>query len=266
MEKKLKENNFTKSGGYDSSLNSNFDCSDIVGFATQSQLKKFIFKSNNVLINIPYSSTTLPQQLIDSSNLKKSELNHLAKKAAALHSDILFEDQRFIVLKATYSKLYCDLLVKNNLKDEVVSCYYSNYHENLNHLCKTIIDRHDSLILINASSFSKEEIKGFDEDNYPDICLGYNKNNNSYFYDFINAIDSIIKKRDYTVKLNDPITKSFIPSFLKQKENSKIISLQININKNLYLDGNLKIKKEAFDKLQNLIKNIYNYLATYDFN
>lgn len=279
---------------FDNTFLSSIKMQDFIGFSSHRELKEFILKSNNVILHIPHSSTLLPQELIDNSTLSEQELMDYSLKMSDLYTDLLFEDIRFISLKAPYSRLYCDVekfieekkeSIKKygmgvvyrktydgvlfndydeDYKDHVLNSYYFPYHKKLDCITKEILKTHDSLIIIDCHSYSDKQANTFCDGDYSDICLAYFEDYMDE--EFVNNIQAIFKENGYSIKVNYPYVGSMIPYHFKTNKQDKVISLVINVNKKVYLDKKYKIKEKEFNSLQNVIKLIYDYILTYNLN
>jgi len=91
----------------------------------------------------------------------------------------------------------------------------------------------------------------FNINNNPDICIGIDKKyNNSSLTNF--TIEHF-KKYGYSVEINRPYKGTIIPNKYLNKNNKRLSSIMLEINKRIYLNNN-----DDFYKLKQCINDYYN--------
>ncbi len=238
---------------------------------------------NKILLHIPHSSKELPSEFYNNELLiSKDELNDFINNITDNKTDKLFEVDGITSIKAKYSRVYCDvekfsddnieemskvgmgmvythtnkgikfINYNKEYKEDILNNYYIPYHNNLDEVTSKLLKESDNLIIIDCHSFSKEIIMFEDrKDNIPDICIGYNNEQDK-------TIALIIKdyfdKLNYKTSFNYPYTGSLIPNKFYNNQPSNLYSFMIELNKDIYL------KEEDFNKLRNEILNLYKML------
>lgn len=238
---------------------------------------------NNILLHIPHSSKELPKEFYKNELLiSKDELNDFINNITDEKTNILFESDDITSIKAKYSRVYCDVekFSDDNLeemskfgmgmvythtnkgikfsnyskeyKENILSNYYIPYHNNLDDITTKLLEQSSNLIIIDCHSYSKDIIMFEDrKDNIPDICIGYN---NQQDKTIAIIIKDYFEKLNYKTLFNCPYSGSLIPNRFYKNQPKNLYSVMIELNKEIYL------KEEDFNKLRNNILNLYKLL------
>lgn len=236
-------------------------------------------KDSKVLIHIPHSSSYIPQimqsrVLIDNDKLKRELLN-----MTDLYADDLFENSNFNIIKAPFSRLFCDVekyrddekeqmakygmgtiythtsygekLIDYNseYKNSILKNYYDEYHKLFDTCVDLILKKFKECIIIDAHSFSEKVVKRmFNKDaSSVDICIGYNED---YNVNLLNSTKKFFESKGYNCACNYPYSGSIIPQKYLSSKNDKLKSIMIEINKKVYVDEETGEKKQDYFRLK----------------
>lgn len=225
---------------------------------------------NKLFINIPHAKLKTPKEFYSKLIIDKSIFEHYN----IFMSDYLVDKLKPVGYKAfiaKFSRLYCDIerfsddsieemsklgmgvvynkfydgkeFIKFNkeYKNNIIQNYYSKYH---NKLDKYVIKNYKkyNLILIDLHSYDENMVKAFKplNKNCPDICIGVNNKFTSE--NLKNFTINYFKNLSYKVDINYPYSDTLIPNICF-KENIKINSIMLEINKNVYLNSHKDFKK-----------------------
>lgn len=237
---------------------------------------------NNILINIPHSSLNIPKLFKEKMLIDELYLKNEIEIITDLYVDELFFYENSYILKAEFSRIFCDVERFRDDKDEVMSkigmgaiytkttkgdnlikCdsgykdfvlekYYDVYHFNLNKITEEIIKKFGNCIIIDAHSFSEELLKrtNIKYNKLSDICIGFEE----AFYDekIISILKENFEKDGFSVDFNNPYSGSLVPNNYYFSKDNRVKSVMIEVNKNTYLDKN-NMKNKNFNKVRNTI-------------
>jgi len=136
--------------------------------------------------------------------------------------------------------------------------YYFPYHKKIKEIIKKTKEKYKKIIALDCHSMASELVN-----NKTDIVIS-NVNNKSSSVEILNLIKKSFSNHSYKINTNKPFKGGFITShYGKPKNNTHF--LQIEVNKNLYMDEqSMLLKKNSFFKLKacfdNLISDILLYL------
>ena len=232
-----------------------------------------VFKDVEIIKHIPHASLELPESYKDDRGLIKQIAfgkNFLINnfKMTDLFVDQIFDNIPGVVVKAKYTRLFCDVekyrddslepmskygqgyvytksydgktVFKRHLKcngvdsDEEVDSYYEEHHKKLTEETKKILKREKKVLILDLHSFSNEQALSIEKkEPFPDICIGINEGfaNN----EILDAIIRRIEANGYSYKINYPYSGSIIPNGLTKSELENVCSIMIEVNKRLYL-------------------------------
>ncbi len=135
--------------------------------------------------------------------------------------------------------------IKNNEVSYLINEYYKPWHLHLNRMIQSRLERFGRAFILDCHSMPSDLSGNF---NTPDIVLG-NCDNKSCDTKVLNFLKNEFEKKGYYVSLNHPYSGGFITQkYYNQKASTQ--TLQIEINKKLYLDEQKFIKNENFDNLK----------------
>ncbi len=140
-----------------------------------------------IIFNIPHSSALIPDKtgfIIDDAEIKKEIL-----KLTDLYTDDLFSAEDIHILKADFSRIFCDVerfaddsreimsksgmgmlyertddgrlmrTVSTELRKKIKMDFYDNYHQKFNMIVKEILDEKGKCLIIDCHSFPNGPLK-----------------------------------------------------------------------------------------------------------
>jgi len=233
----------------------------------------------NIIIHIPHSSLKIPECFNKRLLIDRDKFN----KENIFISDYLVD--KFVsskcknVLKFNYSRLFCDterflddelevmskvgmcvvytkdsdgydfVKIDNKYRNQVISNYYLPFHKLIDDTVYNLFNEYGKCYFIDLHSFSDEFVsKVLNKDNNPDICIGFEE---GYIdKDFLDYTINFFKEKGYSVNINYPYSGTFIPDICFENHDIKVNSIMIEINKRVYLDDNVILNKNKFEKLK----------------
>ncbi|MBR6779039.1 MAG: N-formylglutamate amidohydrolase [Clostridia bacterium] len=240
---------------------------------------------NKILLHIPHFATKVPKFFWKDVCVKKEIINQFINDITDTDTNKLFGANKYEKIQFGFSRVFCDVekfaddsvetmskfgmgvvynktnhgvqfrQVNEDYKQYILDNYYYPYHNQLDAKVQNMLNDENKVIIIDCHSFSKDIIM-FDKkkNNLPDICIGFN-----------GTMDKLSKlavdyfsKLGYNVKTNYPYDGSIIPNSILKKPNKNILSVMLEINKEIYLynkDRLKKLKNEINEFLKFIEKN-----------
>ncbi len=228
-----------------------------------------------VVLNIPHSSTVVPDWAVKDIIIPAPELSSLVdfmtdkdvdeiwgfvpdeNKQVATVSRLVIDTERYrndeeeaMSLKGMglyYTHTPDGKQFRTRTEDTYVKCLgiYDEYHSSLEAKVTKCLDEHGKCILLDCHSFHDYmNYTGFHPSSFPDVCVGVN--------DVVSAEAQLVidtfKSAGYTVKVNEPFAGSLVP--LKYLNDTRVQSVMIELNRRIY-DNN------SFGSMQDICKEIY---------
>ena len=197
-----------------------------------------------------------------------------------LHIDELFNvsnSDNFKPLMFNYNRFYCD--VERYWSDELepmskigqgvyyekyldgtdinrtdtkydIKSVYDTHHTLLNYVSANLIKKYGSCLIVDCHSFN-------DRYDVPDICIGLNNDKNDVDPVTLSKIIKHFNDNGYSTDINNPYTGSIYPSNYKHKN---LKTVMIEINKRVYLNDDFSKDVIKFEKLNNVIKKLFNVI------
>lgn len=247
--------------------------------SSQEQRVKFQSVYDNMLLHIPHSSTSFPEDSCHSF----MDLNQEERLLIDYYTDELFvpskETKCISSIVFPFCRLYCDVerLINDPLEKEGLGISYSrrfvaqhgktvrsfggkadsfmmygDYHAEVSEIIKDLDGRR---LLIDCHSFSN--LPNLLNSNPPDIdiCIGYNDDETCPNKVVIGNIVRHFGMLGYKVGINEPFSNSKTFSVPV-----KYHSVMIEVNKRLYMNEQTLDKTDSFDKIRNDIQSLYDIL------
>ena len=148
-------------------------------------------------------------------------------------------------------------------KEEIlnrISNYYRYYYQTLETLLNNSYDKHSAVYHLDCHSFPNiiTQTDRFNPQNTPDFVLG-NRNGNSSSSEFINLIRCFLENKGHNVAVNTPYAGlELVERFSNPVQNRH--SVQIEINRKLYMNEETLEKTKNFAKLQSDMTDLVAYL------
>lgn len=228
-----------------------------------------------VVLNIPHSSTVVPDWAVKDIIIPAPELSSLVdfmtdkdvdeiwgfvpdeSKQVATVSRLVIDTERYrndeeeaMSLKGMglyYTHTPDGKQFRTRTEDTYAKCLgiYDEYHSSLEAKVTKCLDEHCKCILLDCHSFHDDmNYTGFNPSSFPDVCVGVN--------DVVSAEAQLVidtfKSAGYTVKVNEPFAGSLVP--LKYLNDTRVQSVMIELNRRIY-DNN------SFGSVQDICKEIY---------
>ena len=243
---------------------------------------------NKILLHIPHSSKVIPDCFWNNTCQSGEIINKFVNDITDIDTDILFSNNKYEKIVFPYSRIFCDVEKFDNDKlepmskfgmgviysktnyglcfrnydkdycDMVLTKYYHPYHKALNYKVENLLKENDHVVLVDCHSFSKNIIMiKENQKNLPEICIGFNGTKDKLSKYCI----QFFKNLGYKVKSNYPYSGTIIPSRFINKQNPKLKSVMVEINKELY-----KKNSTSFYKLQQDINDLLKMIESLNFN
>lgn len=245
-------------------------------------------KNSNLILNIPHSSTWIPEDCFpkDSEEYRILEADHL--NMVDWYTDELFNNGIGVPVIAPVSRMVCDterfradeyesmagigmgvcyettsdlrhrIRITKEHKEHVLKNYYDLHHRNL----ELATDRAEAdvghVFIMDCHSFSPVPLPyEYDQrPDRPDICLGTD------YYHTPGQIDKraaeFFRRRGYRVALNRPYSGTIVP--LKYLHKEKIFSMMVEVNRGLYLKPGTNEKNDYFPTLRQHLREFQEYI------
>ena len=236
---------------------------------------------NNILVHIPHSSASIPEEMLGLFTVSKETLDHELLVMTDRYTDELF-DSSYNRIVFPLSRLVCDverfrekssetmtakgmwvcyentseLSPLKRVPEEHVSYvlgnYYDSHHRALTDAAERIKGICGNVLIIDAHSFSPLPLPYEDDRNAdrPDICIGTDD-----FHTPPRISDALIKafsEMGYRVSMNSPYSGSLVPMEYWRKD-PDVMSVMIEVNRKLYMDVSTGEKLEGFDTVRDRI-------------
>ena len=243
-------------------------------------------KTGQLLVHLPHSSTNIPFKdgyLVDDFVLETEIL-----KLTDWYTDDLFQDEnKTIILKAEFSRIFCDVERFRDDKDEIMSKFgmgmvyektddgiplrevtpqirnriytdfYQKHHKKLTEAVESQLNQFNQALILDCHSFPDIPLKrDLNQDTLrPDFNIG-----TSDFHTPSKLIDLSIQfftKKGYSISVDTPYSGTIVPMeyYLKDR---RVHSIMLEINRRLYLEGNTNLKSVQFEEIKAVV---FEYIA-----
>lgn len=248
----------------------------------------------NLILHIPHSSDRIPMDkgyVVDRKTLDEEII-----KLTDWYTDDLFSLEDSIIVRADFSRIFCDTerfsddsqevmaqygmgvlyerlddgsLIREinpNLREEILNNYYWPHHEKLNQAVNDQLELNGKALIVDCHSFpSNPLIRDLSQrENRPDFNIGTDDFHTPDY--LIEISENFFEKKGYSLGVDWPYSGSIVPLNHYQKTKN-VSSIMLEINRALYLNepGNQKssnylaIKetiKEYLKELKTAFKNI----------
>ena len=133
--------------------------------------------------------------------------------------------------------------------------YYDEHHRRMDFLCA----RHPRILLIDLHSFSEEalpeHLRERAGDRIPDLCIGADRDYTPP--ELVSCVERCGEEAGLSHMTNTPYSGTFVPNAVMRGEvQCDLISVMLEINKRIYLDGEGKVIVAQADRLREMILNI----------
>ena len=246
----------------------------------------------NLILHIPHSSDKIPINkgyLVD-----KKILDEEIIKLTDWYTDDLFSLEDSVVVRADFSRIFCDAerfsddsqevmakygmgvlyeklddgsairAVHPELRQEILNNYYWPHHAKLNRAVNDQLAFNGKALIVDCHSFpSKPLIRDLNQEkNRPDFNLGTDAFHTPDY--LIEISTEFFKNKGYTLGIDWPYSGSIVPLNHYQKTKN-VASIMLEINRSLYLNepGNkmstdYRIIKEIVTEYLQIVKTAFN--------
>lgn len=248
----------------------------------------------NLILHIPHSCDNIPMNkgyVVD-----KKILDQEIIKLTDWYTDDLFFFENSIIVKADFSRIFCDTerfsndnqevmaqygmgvlyeksddglvirVVNPKLREEILNNFYWPHHKKLNQAVNDQLESNGKAIIVDCHSFpSKPFIRDLSqEENRPDFNIGTDSFHTPNY--LIELSQNFFKEKGYSLGIDWPYSGSIVPLNHYQKTKN-VSSIMLEVNRALYLNepGNQKssnylaIKETVIEYLK-LIEKAFNNL------
>ena len=248
----------------------------------------------NLILHIPHSSAKIPTDrgyVVDKKILDKEII-----KLTDWYTDDLFFFEDSIIVKADFSRIFCDperfsedsqevmakygmgvlyeklddgsvlREVNSKLREEILNNYYWPHHEKLNQAVNDQLELNGKALIVDCHSFpSNPHIRDLSqEENRPDFNIGTDPFHTPKY--LIEISKNFFNQKGYSLGVDWPYSGSIVP-LNHYKKTKNVSSIMLEINRALYLNepGNQKLSnysavKETINEYLTVIKTACNKL------
>lgn len=223
-----------------------------------------------IIKHIPHASLEIPKEIAEALLLNaESDFQRYNLTMSDVGVDLLTSDVPGILVKAKYSRLFCDVerfkdddkepmaklgqgyvyskyydgkdifdIASSNFlekRKELASRYYDDYHRRFNEIVREQIEQDKDVLILDIHSYSDLLADSLGKKGpYPDICIGVNDTHITK--PLLDLVISKIKAKGLSYQINYPYSGSIIPNdVLNGQIKGNVYSIMIEINKRLYL-------------------------------
>ena len=243
---------------------------------------------NKLILHIPHASKIIPDK--NGYVVSDEVLNDEILLLTDWHTEDLFDFAGGISITANFNRVFCDVErfandddepmakkgmgaiytkldgggVLRNVSDEVrnyiLEKYYCPHHQRLSKAVAEQLSNTDSALIIDCHSFSNKPFKRDlnHEEPRPDFCIGIDDYHTPRRLYKLATIG--LKMLGYKVVINAPYSGSIVPMEFYRKD-KRVLSMMIEINRNLYLVPGTNQKNSNYCKIKSDIHKLLSFLS-----
>lgn len=242
---------------------------------------------SKLILHIPHSSDEIP----DKSGYVVND-DKLVEEVLLLtdwHTDDLFSFNKATLIKADFNRIFCDVerfandeeeimsqvgmgvtytncddgkklrKVSPDLKAKLLTDYYYPHHQQLTDVVENHLGLYNQALIIDCHSFSSVPFKRdlIQDKQRPDFCIG---TDNYHTPRGLSVLASVgLKMLGYNVEINTPYSGSIVP-MQYYKQDKRVMSIMIEVNRDLYLIPGTNQKSENYNKIRVDVQKLLNFL------
>ncbi len=246
-----------------------------------------------LLAHIPHSSTCIPSGdrdsfMIDDDELKNEllvltdwyvgEIYESVPKSGGISvvyniSRLIVDPERFEddnkeeMYKRGMGVIYTKTSVLSDLrkppskegKEAFLNRYYRPYHSAIENEVHTLLKEFDSCLILDCHSFSSRPLPyEYNQDiDRPDVCIGTDSFHTPI--KLIHDLSDFFFSKHLNVSLNKPFQGTYVPAKFF-KEEVRVKSVMIEINRGRYMDEESGLKVDGFYKVKDEIDNLIDFI------
>jgi len=259
-------------------------------------IKPFEIKKNKVsipiLVNIPHSSIYIPPEVKSRFLVSENDLQEELLRITDRYTEEIFAcvaELGGISVVYNYSRLVLDPERFKDDKKEIMATkgmgvvytkdskgrklreineeeqnmllqnIYDPYHKVITKEVEELLTKFEECLIIDAHSFPAIPLpyENSQKTKRPQICLGTDPYHSPEY--LIEYVRNFFEENNLTTEIDMPFEGCYVPSkFLRQEKRVK--SIMIEINRGLYLEEHTGEKKGSFGKIKNIIRNLVSQL------
>ncbi len=247
----------------------------------------------SIILHIPHSSMVIPpdvrsqfvlsdvelhRELLRMTDLFTNELFSLDERIA---TSVVFDVSRLVVdperfldddqepmaargMGCIYSRASTGVPLRQALsaaqRVALLETYYAPHHARLAQAVHVALACNDSVLIIDAHSFASTPLphESDQRPHRPDICVGTDDFHTPRA--LVEAAVTLFEAAGYHTALNAPFAGSLVPmDFFR--EDPRVHSIMIEINRRLYLDESTGLKRAAFEEVRTIITSVIEELT-----
>jgi N-formylglutamate amidohydrolase len=240
-----------------------------------------------LILHIPHSSVNIP--LLDGYIKDVDKIHNELIKLTDWYTNELFYCETDIMVKAHFSRIFCDVERFENDEDEIMSkvgmgvlyesfddgsllrkvspalrsriirdYYWKHHNALLEEVNKQLINDGSCLILDCHSYPSKQLIRDLDQTvARPDFNIGTDKYHTPQ--KLIEATIAYFEQKGFSIGVDWPYKGTIVPLVHYQK-NKKVHSIMLEVNRELYLNEPLNEKSERFNEIKEIVKSYLEWI------
>ena len=235
----------------------------------------------SLILHIPHASTHIPS--FEGYTLSPEEFEREVLILTDWYTDELFKLDQTTTVKAHFSRLFCDperfvndsqevmskhgmgvlytrtddgrqmREVTQGLRGRILKDYYWPHHKRLETAVRRALDNTGRALIVDGHSFSDKPLyRDLDQSpDRPDINIGTDDFHTSK--KLLQVSEAFFTGKGLKVAINRPYSGTIVPlSFLGK--NRDVMSIMVEINRKLYLEGATNKKSKGFPALKALIE------------
>jgi N-formylglutamate deformylase len=237
-----------------------------------------------LILHTPHASTHIP--FYDGFLVDKVIIQNEVDKLTDHYTDDLFNSNDDIIVKADFSRIFCDVeryaddskeemakygmgvlytrsdageeirSISDEIRKRILSNYYWPHYHQLIQAVRSEVMHSGKAIIIDCHSFTDEPfIRDLDQTTpRPDICIGSTPYNTSN--DLLETTVEYFKSHGFSIKVNSPYEGSIVPvMFIK---NHHVRSIMIEVNRKLYMNVSNGEPNSNYSRLKQILKSYFN--------
>lgn len=245
-----------------------------------------------MILHIPHSSDLMPEEFRDQIILSNDELAKELLLMTDSFTDELFGSPEASIVRFPISRLLVDVErfsedaeepmskvgmgmiytktahgknlkrdLEANEKEELFE-YYQKHHEELTNAVNKELKQNGKAVIIDCHSFPSNPLPCDvnQETPRPDFCIGTDSFHTPS--ELTEILGNNIKNKGYSLGINIPYEGTIVPMDYYRKD-SRVISIMIEVNRNLYMDEQSGMKIESFEVVLENIQSNLNYITDF---
>lgn len=241
-----------------------------------------------MILHIPHSSINFPNR--EGFLINEEELNNEVLKLTDWYTDELFETKDSTVIKAEFSRIFCDTerfsdnekevmyrfgmgvlyeksdngssirIVNEELRNKILDNYYWKHHNDFSKAVLSNLEELNKCLIVDCHSFPDIPLKrDLDQSlNRPDFNIGTDSFHTPKL--LIDESIKFFKNKGYSLGVDKPYSGSIVPMDFYQKD-KRVSSIMLEINRKLYLGEGTNNKSKNFNEIKSITQEYVNLMS-----